>query len=66
MGFYLLRSPVVTVIGKAFYEIDHSGKNPRRNRRNYDSSLAIREIHTTNVNRRCDNVDIRLMKPRGE
>jgi len=22
------------------------------------------EIHTTNVNRRCDNVDIRLMKPR--
>jgi hypothetical protein len=27
-GFYLLRHPVVTVIGKAFYDIDHSGKNP--------------------------------------
>jgi hypothetical protein len=44
-GFYLLRRPVVTVIGKAFYDIDHSGKNPRRNRRNYDSSLAVWEIH---------------------
>jgi hypothetical protein len=44
-GFYLLRRPVVTVIGKAFYDIDHSVKNPRRNRRNYDSSLAVWEIH---------------------
>lgn len=44
-GFYLLRRPVVTVIGKAFYDIDHSGKNPQRNRRNYDSSLAVWEIH---------------------
>jgi hypothetical protein len=34
----------VTVIGKAFYDIDHSGKNPTRNRRNYDSSLAVWEI----------------------
>jgi len=44
-GFYLVRRPVVTVIGKAFCDIDHSGKNPRRNRRNYDSSLAVWEIH---------------------
>jgi hypothetical protein len=33
--------PVVTVIGKAFYDIDHAGKDPRKNRRNYDSSLAV-------------------------
>jgi len=44
-GFRLLRRPVVTVIGKGFYDIDHSGKNPTRNRRNYDSSLAVWEIH---------------------
>jgi hypothetical protein len=40
---------VVTVIGKAFYDIDHSGKNPRKNRRNYDSSLAVWEIHPVMV-----------------
>jgi hypothetical protein len=44
-GFYLIRRPVVTVTGKAFYDIDHSGKDPRTNRRNYDSSLAVWEIH---------------------
>jgi hypothetical protein len=44
-GIYLIRRPVVRVIGKAFYDIDHPGKNPRRNRRNYDSSLAVWEIH---------------------
>jgi hypothetical protein len=44
-GVYLLRRPVVTVIGKAIYDIDHSGKNPKKNRRNYDSSLAVWEIH---------------------
>jgi hypothetical protein len=36
---------MVTVIRKAFYDIDHSGKNPRKNRGNYDSSLAVWEIH---------------------
>jgi hypothetical protein len=40
-GFYVLRHPVVTVIGKAFYDIDHSGRKPRKNRRNYDLSLAV-------------------------
>ena len=45
VGFYLLRRPVVTVIGKAFYGIDQSGKHPRKNRHNYDSSLAVWEIH---------------------
>jgi hypothetical protein len=43
-GLYLPRPPVVTVIGKAFYDIDHSGRNPSRNRQNYDSSLAVWEI----------------------
>jgi hypothetical protein len=31
---------MVTVIGKGFYDIDHSGKTPTRNRRNYDSSFS--------------------------
>ena len=44
-GIYLIGRPVVTVIGKAFYDIDHSGKTPRKNRRNYDSSLSVWEIH---------------------
>jgi hypothetical protein len=43
-GFYLVQHPVVTIIGKAFYDIDHSVKNPRRNRRNYDSSFSVWEI----------------------
>ena len=41
----VLRRPMVTVIGQGFYDIDHSGKNSTRNRRNYDSSLAVWEIH---------------------
>jgi hypothetical protein len=45
MRFYLVRHPLVTVIGKPFFDIDHSGKNPITNRRNYDSSLAAWEIH---------------------
>jgi len=45
MGLPVLRRPVVSVIGKGFYDIDHSGKNRTRNRRNYDSSLAVWEIH---------------------
>jgi hypothetical protein len=39
------RDPIVTVIGRAFYGIDHSVKNPKRSRWNYDSSLAAWEIH---------------------
>jgi len=43
--FKLLQHPVITVIGKAFYDIDHSGKDTQTNRRNYDQSLAVWEIH---------------------
>jgi hypothetical protein len=43
--FALLQHPVVTVVGKAFYDIDHSGKDTRGNRRTYDPSLAVWEIH---------------------
>ena len=43
--FALLQHPVVTVVGKAFYDIDHSGNDTRSNRRNYDPSLAVWEIH---------------------
>jgi hypothetical protein len=43
--FALLQHPIVTVIGKAFYDIDHSGNDTRTNRRNYDPSLAVWEIH---------------------
>jgi len=43
--FKLVQHPVVTVIGKAFYDIDHSGNGTHTNRRNYDASLAVWEIH---------------------
>ena len=43
--FKLNQHPIITVIGKAFYDIDHSGKDTHTNRRNYDQSLAVWEIH---------------------
>jgi hypothetical protein len=43
--FTLTLHPIVTVVGKAFYDIDHSGADTRNNRRNYDPSLAVWEIH---------------------
>jgi hypothetical protein len=43
--FKLTENPVVTVLGKAFYDIDHSGKDTQTNLRNYDPSLAVWEIH---------------------
>src|SRR5690349_16951605 len=43
--FRLTQHPVITVIGKAFYDIDHSGNDTHNNRRNYDQSLAVWEIH---------------------
>lgn len=43
--FKVTQHPVITVIGKAFYDIDHSGKDTHSNRRNYDKSLAVWEIH---------------------
>jgi hypothetical protein len=44
-GFQTFQHPIVTVTGKIFYDIDHSGKDTRINRRNYDQSLAVWEIH---------------------
>ena len=41
----LLQHPNVTVVGKAFYDIDHSGNDTVRNRRSYDASLGVWEIH---------------------
>ena len=43
--FKLTQHPIVTVIGKAFYDIDHSGNDMHNNRRSYDQSLAVWEIH---------------------
>lgn len=43
--FSLLQHPVVTVVGKAFYDMDHSASDTRNNRRKYDPSLAVWEIH---------------------
>lgn len=43
--FKLTQHPVITVVGKAFYDIDHSGKDTSTNRRNYDGSIAVWEIH---------------------
>jgi hypothetical protein len=43
--FKLIQHPIVTVVGKAFYDIDHSGNDMHNNRRNYDQSLAVWEIH---------------------
>ena len=43
--FTMLQHPVVTVVGKAFYDIDHSRNDTRSNRRKYDPSLAVWEIH---------------------
>lgn len=43
--FELLRHPTVTVIGKAFYDTDHSGKDLRTNRRPRAKDKAVWEIH---------------------
>jgi hypothetical protein len=43
--FHLVARPVVTVIGKAFYDTDHSGKELRNNRRPRDKDKAVWEIH---------------------
>ena len=42
---HLNQNPIVTITGKVFYDIDHSGKDTHINRRNYDQSLAVWEIH---------------------
>lgn len=38
----LTRQPVVTVVGKAFYDKGHAGGS---NRRSYDSELAVWKLH---------------------
>lgn len=43
--FQLIHKPVITVIGKAFYDTDHSGKDIRNNRRPRDKTKAVWEIH---------------------
>jgi hypothetical protein len=37
--------PIVTVIGRAFYDTDHASRNVRTNRRDYDRRVAVWEIH---------------------
>lgn len=43
--FHLIRRPIVTLIGKAFYDTDHSGKELHNNRRPRDKDKAVWEIH---------------------
>ena len=43
--FELIKHPIVTVIGKAFYDVDHSGKDYRINRRPRAKDKAVWEIH---------------------
>jgi hypothetical protein len=40
-----MRHPIVTVTGRAFYDVGHASRNPRTNRRDYDRRLAVWEIH---------------------
>lgn len=43
--FELIRHPLVTLVGKAFYDTDHSGKDYRNNRRPRAKDKAVWEIH---------------------
>jgi hypothetical protein len=43
--FHTTQHPIVTAVGKAFYDVDHSGRDNTSNRRDYDSSIAVWEIH---------------------
>ncbi len=43
--FHLVQKHVITVIGKAFYDTDHSGQDTRVNRRPRDKDKAVWEIH---------------------
>jgi hypothetical protein len=42
---HVTRHPIVTVIGRAFYDVGHASRNPHTNRRDYDRRLAVWEIH---------------------
>jgi hypothetical protein len=43
--FRLVQNPVITAVGKAFFDTDHSGNDTGNNRRKYDKKLAVWEIH---------------------
>lgn len=43
--FRLVQKPVITIIGRAFYDTDHAGKDHRNNRRPRDKEKAVWEIH---------------------
>ena len=43
--FHLVQHPIITVVGKAFYDTDHSGENKHVNRRPRDKDKAVWEIH---------------------
>lgn len=43
--FTVAKRVTVTVVGKAFYDVNHAGKDTSNNKRNYDASLAVWEIH---------------------
>lgn len=43
--FKTIEHPIVTFIGKAFYDIDHAPRDHRGNRRGQNSAVAVWEIH---------------------
>lgn len=43
--FRLVHKPIITVIGRAFYDTDHAGKDRWTNRRPRDKEKAVWEIH---------------------
>ena len=42
---HVRRHPIVTVVGRAFYDVGHASRNFHTNRRDYDRRLAVWEIH---------------------
>lgn len=41
----LLKYPVITVIGKAFYDIDHAPKGDMGNKRTREANVSVWEVH---------------------
>ena len=44
-SIHAIQHPIATVVGRAFYDIDHASRVPRSNRRDYDHRIAVWEIH---------------------
>ncbi len=61
--FRLLQKHVVTVVGKAFYDTDHSGQNRRVNRRPRDKDKAVWEIHPVMQMQVVDPVAAAVINP---